>query len=393
MTTRYYYISIGMKEIIKAIGGFPYPTNIYFIEIDRIFKCFSRAQHLVSEADSLGRSKEEIEVAKELKIKAIHLIFPVYENLNLRFSVLSDLIGKSAGWFTMWFKASGVRAKSNLPRFPRHPTTYHCDELVFDDWNPEMAYWLGFIWADGNVRDSSGRYGLRLTVKIFDRTHLVSFQSFMKTNVPIKIVNYRSKRGGKYYPQAVICINRKRVVKSLEKYNISAHRSVNGEVFPEIPNVYIWDFFRGFFDGDGAIHRPQVCKFFCSGWAVGFFGSKTCMEFLRDLIFKDTGITMKVRRNGKSEVNYSLTRTGPAVLPVLKLLYPEKMIVGLPRKVIPARLLCAFYETASSYGVAISQRGDGMRFVNTEKLPADLGELMSNVLAGDLDTLHRFQFS
>lgn len=358
----------------------------------KVCELISRAQTLVNESYSLGRKSNEIKKSRELKVEAIRIIHPIYDKLDLSYEILSEIFGKSPGWFTYWFRAANVKAKNNIPRKPFHPTTYECNEGAFDNWSAEMAYWLGFIWADGHVQDVGGRRHLRLAVCEFDSKHLTLFQKFMSTNAPIKIKNYRSKKGGEYFPQAVICIYRKNIVRALQGYNVNASRSVNGAEYPEIPDEYIWDFLRGLFDGDGAIYKHQSCNFFCSGWIIGFFGSKKCMEFLRDFILKETGILMVLRLNGKSLTNYSLTRSGPAILPVLRRLYPEDIHLGLARKILPARFLGAFFKIAESYGVEIHQRGDGLRFCHTEKLPFDLGDFMAKILAGDPSILQRPEF-
>lgn len=51
--------------------------------------------------------------------------------------------------------------------------------------NPDKAYWLGFIAADGNVllRQNSGT--LRIGVHTKDREHLEKFKDFMSSNANI----------------------------------------------------------------------------------------------------------------------------------------------------------------------------------------------------------------
>lgn len=69
-----------------------------------------------------------------------------------------------------------------------------CDETVFDSIDTEeKAYWLGFIFADGNISQVGHKFEMNLGGKDYD--HLDKLRKFFKYEHPVRIVkqNERSK--------------------------------------------------------------------------------------------------------------------------------------------------------------------------------------------------------
>ena len=60
-----------------------------------------------------------------------------------------------------------------------------CDETVFDVIDNEYnAYWLGFLYADGNISCIGNRLEVHLSIK--DLNHLEKFRSFLKLSTEIR---------------------------------------------------------------------------------------------------------------------------------------------------------------------------------------------------------------
>ena len=125
------------------------------------------------------------------------------------------------------------------------PTKYYYDTKSFEIINtPEKAYWLGFIFADGNVVYTKSTKNLKLTSK--DKEILIKFKKFLKSNNPIKIDKRISIR---YY----IVISSKKIVKDLMKVGVVPNKRYCLK-FPKFlkPNLIKY-FIKGYFDGDGWI--------------------------------------------------------------------------------------------------------------------------------------------
>ncbi|PEQ99441.1 hypothetical protein CN483_16140 [Bacillus cereus] len=134
-----------------------------------------------------------------------------------------------------------------------NPRTYVLDETVFEKVDSEeKAYWLVFLYADGNNNSSVGK--LELTLKSGDRGHLIKFQQFLKSTIPIKprVVKLNDKE----YEAARIIVCSKKLTGDLYKLGCVDRKSLV-LTFPSIdiiPAELTSHFIRGYYDGDGSIH-------------------------------------------------------------------------------------------------------------------------------------------
>jgi len=120
---------------------------------------------------------------------------------------------------------------------------------------PEKAYWLGFLMADGCIltpHNANPNLTIRLAQK--DKSHLEKFKRFLSATHPI--TQSGQYRKGKFYPSYQIVIVSQLLTKDLAKHGI-VPRKTGKEHIPNIPEVYVRDFIRGYFDGDGCIYKAQ----------------------------------------------------------------------------------------------------------------------------------------
>ncbi|MFC9598108.1 hypothetical protein ACFTQL_09360 [Peribacillus butanolivorans] len=134
------------------------------------------------------------------------------------------------------------------------------DESIFEVIDTrEKAYWLGFLYADGWVFYDY-RYGVELALKTDDYRHLVKFKKFMKTEAKIK--EKIIKLNEDFYRAYRISIFSKKIAGNLINLGCTPNKSLILK-FPSedtVPNKYILDFVRGYFDGDGSIYIPKSLK-------------------------------------------------------------------------------------------------------------------------------------
>lgn len=142
-------------------------------------------------------------------------------------------------------KENGIEVinKQNLTKF---------NENVFDSIDTEeKAYWLGFIFADGNIsspkKNGKSIYTFELALQLQDINHLIKFNQFMqheKNNV--KTDSYRCRWS----------ITNKHLWEILNSYGCTPRKSLTLK-FPD-ESIFkdkslIRHFIRGYFDGDGCI--------------------------------------------------------------------------------------------------------------------------------------------
>lgn len=114
----------------------------------------------------------------------------------------------------------------------------------------EIAYWLGFLYADGSIRsDSRNEISLVLQEKDFEAVK--SFHSFC--NNKNKIRENVTKRNGKEYLSYASSFSSKKVKENLIKLGCLPKKSLILQCPTEeqVPQEFIYDFIRGYFDGDG----------------------------------------------------------------------------------------------------------------------------------------------
>lgn len=162
----------------------------------------------------------------------------------------------------------------------------------------EKAYWLGFFYADGYITVNH-HVGLALAQKDID--HIKKFRDAISSTHPIHI--YPGSNYGKA-EYARINFSSSKMAKDLECLGCIQHKSLQLK-FPtkeQVPEQFLRDFVRGYFDGDGCITtggknsplRIKVC------------GTKEFLESLRNYfnaILAPDKVLNKLEKRHKDEKN------------------------------------------------------------------------------------------
>lgn len=193
------------------------------------------------------------------------------------------------------------------------------DNMVFDCIDTEeKAYWLGFLYADGNVHSNSNIVSLNL--KGSDINHLAKFNSFIKNtkNVCTKKVKLNNKEYrvcqvsvcNKHFKETLIslgCIPKKSLILKFPDINI----------FKEEKLVY--DFIRGYVDGDGCLTFSK-----CGRLNLNILGT---YEFLSELIKYFPGKFTKVHKIKRLKSNtWNIQNCGKNADDVTEILYKNATI-------------------------------------------------------------------
>lgn len=136
------------------------------------------------------------------------------------------------------------------------------DESFFETIdNGLKAYWLGFIFADGCVRDIKSGYTLKIKLSQKDESHLVNFNKHIGNNngvIRTETSKFKGANGKEYESTGkVLLINSKKIVKDLVKLGCHQNKTSNIK-FPILRNELISSFILGYFDGDGCITQKKV---------------------------------------------------------------------------------------------------------------------------------------
>lgn len=139
-----------------------------------------------------------------------------------------------------------------------YKSKYSVNDKYFDIWTPQMAYWYGFIVADGGiVPNCKHRFKLRLSSKY--EYMLKRFKQDISFTGPI--LNGTTKavaNSDKKYSFSDVIINNKHFVESLKEKGIIERKTYQDlEYIKFVPEKYRPYFFIGLFDGDGSVSKSN----------------------------------------------------------------------------------------------------------------------------------------
>ena len=140
---------------------------------------------------------------------------------------------------------------------------YCVDDSYFDKIETEeKSYWLGFLYADGYIRERKSGNSLEMKLSIRDREHLEKFRYSIGSNHVIKesFNKVKYKSGFSESHMCHLAIYSTRLVDSIKKLGIHSKKTFSIEI-PELPSELMNHFVRGYFDGDGSFSfNPKKYK-------------------------------------------------------------------------------------------------------------------------------------
>lgn len=109
------------------------------------------------------------------------------------------------------------------------------------------AYWLGFLFADGYIRENSVELALK------DKEHIEKFKTFINSRCKISERHIYLKTTQKEYIAYRLNLRNKEFASYLYKTGLHQAKSLD-IIYPEcVPETLTYDFVRGYFDGNGCI--------------------------------------------------------------------------------------------------------------------------------------------
>lgn len=207
-----------------------------------------------------------------LDYKKIHEEFYIKKNYSLE--KISKLLGITRRNLTKNFKDLGLEIKDYKINYS------DINIKAFDVWNLEMAYWLGFIAADGSIHRNKNAFTMFL--KIEDINHLIKLKKFL--NLPDECLSIRKTNYKVYKECAVIYFSNNHIIDRLKNLGIlpdKSHKYI--DYFSIVPNDYILPFLLGYFDGDGSL------KVYRNNIHITFLGNKKFITDIKNFFVNNYG--------------------------------------------------------------------------------------------------------
>lgn len=221
----------------------------------------------------------------------------------------------------------------------------YVNENAFDSIdNEEKAYWLGFIYADGNVSDyetiyktrHKAVYRIEVSLKSDDIGHLEKLKKFLGWEGKVKI----SKTNFTRSDRCRLFFNSKHMWHVLTAYGCTPKKSLT-LVFPDLSifkdKTVVPHFIRGYVDGDGCISYLAKDK---KKMALSILGTKSMLTGIQqNLPLERSNKLWKSTNNNVYDLTFNLWR-GYYVCNVLY----KNATIYLDRKFNKYKEYCRIYE-------------------------------------------------
>ena len=200
--------------------------------------------------------------------------------------------------------------KNNIQITNKKTSKYPRNSNYFEVINShDKAYWLGIMLSDGSITN-----GNSVNLGLKDREHIEKFQQAIGA-INNKIITINDNRFSKPCINYRLSIRDRKMVEDLKKYSVVPDKSYIEFKIPDIPNKYMWDFIRGYFDGDGSIYFTN------NKYVLSFVGNKTFLTELKKFLDKDN---LALCQNSVSKITYDLKIAGRKdVIRILENIYRD----------------------------------------------------------------------
>ncbi len=242
--------------------------------------------------------------------------------------------------------ASRAVCDAGMHRVGGKPRTCEVNDAAFDVLTPESLYWIGFLFADGNVhqdvikgprksRATAGSPALNVGLSVVDRGHLEKLRTFLGSTHKISDHpahdSAPTSKGGPIVntgPSVYLSVRSKQLCAALRSYGIVS----KGDRVPVSEVAASRDFWRGMVDGDGSLGTYTsggytYVRVRLAG-QIALLG--TFSRFLVDQRLARLNVS-------KEEHIWTIGTTGAPATAIIKFLY-ENACESLDRKAESARL-------------------------------------------------------
>jgi len=171
-------------------------------------------------------------------------VIKCYENLK-NIHKVADYFNVSIGPITRILKRYGFELTNRR---------YDVNHYYFENIDNEgKAYWLGFLFADGYIRERKSGNSLEIKLSVNDREHLELFKMTIGSthNIVDGISKVKYKDRISISKLCHLAIYSSKLVESIKKQGVHSRKTFT-ITKPNIDPKLINHFIRGYFDGDGS---------------------------------------------------------------------------------------------------------------------------------------------
>lgn len=191
---------------------------------------------------------------------------------------------------------------------------YKINAGFFRNWSSQMAYILGFTFADGNVYHHTLSWGLANNRE--NEELLMKINRAMRATYPIEKQKARLR----------LRINHHFLVKSLISLGVIPNKTKKCK-FPKVPTMFLRDFLRGFLDGDGWVTAKKKKMEISVGFSNGSYkflqGLGECFKNQLSVSGFNLRKRIKLTKNKKLSKTYMIEYYSNNAYKIIKYLYDD----------------------------------------------------------------------
>lgn len=210
----------------------------------------------------------------------------------------------------------------------------------FKRWSNEMAYVLGFLYADGNITDAATSSRTQyIKFSNNEKEILEKIKSVLKAEHPIhsRPPHTSVDKYGHLYRSSEsfhLRVGSKRMFADLIKLGLILNKSKVMK-FPFVPPKYLGHFLRGYFDGDGTIYLEQrkgikQKLIFKRAKTVFSSGSKTFLKGLSNILA--AVLNARKAKVYKGDKDFQIVYSTKESVKIFKFMYKDPHDLFLERK-------------------------------------------------------------
>ncbi len=255
---------------------------------------------------------------KKITQEQIDYITSSYVSNRKSTYTIADELGIASTTVGKYLKENNIR---------RTHQKYKFDENYFGKINTSnKAYFLGLIYADGCIYPLRNSLAIKLTRE--DNYILEEFKKDVKSNKPLYQRRSELIKGTSYVgkAQSKIELNSRTLIEDLEKLGVVQNKSLILTFPNHLPNAFMHDFLRGYFDGDGCIYNSQ------GRIMLNFTGSENFCKGLCSWLETNLDITVKCKQDKRGKSWYLYILRIADVLKFCNYIYQDKQALKLNRK-------------------------------------------------------------
>lgn len=243
-------------------------------------------------------------------------VISLYFDQKLSATEIAKLFNCNRTTIERWIKKSNHQLRDNSHCKQKYPINENIFDIIDTE---EKAYWLGFLYADGNVSKTNRT---RLSLAKEDIEIVKKFSNFIFGQERVKIYE-RPENKISFQDLVYVDVCNKHIAQTLTKLGCPPKKTFI-LTFPSWLDENLWNhFIRGYFDGDGCLSnykekqrgRGKYTKdIFVSEHKRAHFSILSTKEFLTSVrsIFSELNInsSMSKRHKERKNNNFNLTVSG-----------------------------------------------------------------------------------